>query len=52
MIQRVYFNTSVNGRYFDEEYGFNIKLFFEKVEQGKFKVILLDILANKLIGAP
>jgi hypothetical protein len=42
MIQRVYIDTSVIGGYFDEEFSFFTKLFFEKVEQGKFKLILLD----------
>ena len=52
MIQRVYIDTSVIGGYFDEEFEFYTKLFFEKVEQGKFKVILSDILATELVGAP
>ncbi len=52
MIQRVYIDTSVVGGYFDEEFEFYTKLFFEKVEQGKFKVILSDILTTELQGAP
>ena len=52
MIQRVYIDTSVIGGYFDEEFEFYTKLFFEKVEQGKFKVILSDILTTELLGAP
>ena len=52
MIQRIYIDTSVIGGYFDEEFEFYTKLFFEKVEQGKFKVILSDILATELKGAP
>jgi hypothetical protein len=52
MIQRVYIDTSVIGGYFDEEFEFYTKLFFEKVEQGKFKVILSDILTTELQGAP
>jgi hypothetical protein len=52
MIQRVYIDTSVVGGYFDEEFEFYTKLFFEKVEQGKFKVILSDILSTELQGAP
>ena len=52
MIQRVYIDTSVIGGYFDEEFQFYTKLFFEKVEQGKFKVILSDILTTELQGAP
>ncbi len=52
MIQRIYIDTSVIGGYFDEEFEFFTKLFFEKVEQGKFKVILSDILATELNGAP
>lgn len=52
MTQRIYIDTSVIGGYFDEEFEFYTKLFFEKVEQGKFKVILSDILSTELIGAP
>ena len=52
MIQRMYTGTSVIGGYFDEEFEFYTKLFFEKVEQGKFKVILSDILTTELKGAP
>ncbi len=52
MIQRVYIDTSVVGGYFDEEFEFYTKLFFDKVEQGKFKVILSDILTTELQGAP
>ena len=52
MIQRIYIDTSVIGGYFDEEFEFYTKLFFEKVEQGKFKVMLSDILATELKGAP
>ena len=52
MIQRIYIDTSVIGGYLDEEFELNTKLFFDKVEQGKFKVILSDILATELKGAP
>ena len=52
MIERVYIDTSVIGGYFDEEFEFYTKLFFEKVEQGKFKVILSDIVTTELQGAP
>ncbi len=52
MTQRIYIDTSVIGGYFDEEFEFYTKLFFEKVKQGKFKVILSDILSTELIGAP
>ena len=52
VIQRVYIDTSVIGGYFDEEFAFYTKLFFEKVEQQKFKVILSDLLITELEGAP
>lgn len=52
MVQRIYIDTSVIGGYFDEEFEFYTKLFFEKVGQGKFKVILSDILTTELNGAP
>ncbi len=52
MIQRVYIDTSVIGGYFDAEFELYTKLFFERVEQGKFKVVLSDILTTELIGAP
>ena len=40
MIPRVYIDTFIIGGYFDEEFEFYPKLFFEKVEQGKFKIII------------
>ncbi|MGF1639017.1 MAG: hypothetical protein ACFCUU_18220 [Cyclobacteriaceae bacterium] len=52
MVQRIYIDTSVIGGYFDEEFEFYTKLFFEMVEKGKFKVILSDILTTELHGAP
>ena len=52
MIQRVYIDTSVIGGYFDPEFEFYTKLFFEKVEQEKFKLIVSDILTTELQGAP
>ena len=52
MIERVYIDTSVIGGCFDEEFEFYTKLFFEKVEQGEFKIILSDILTAELVGAP
>lgn len=39
MIQRIYIDTSVIGGYFDEEFEFYTKLFFEQVFNGNFKVI-------------
>ena len=52
MIPRVYIDTSIIGGYFDEEFEFYTKQFFEKVEQGKFKIIISDILTTELQGAP
>lgn len=52
MVQRIYIDTSVIGGYFDEEFAFYTKLFFEKVEQGNFKIIVSDILTTELQGAP
>ena len=52
MVQRIYIDTSVIGGYFDEEFEFFTKLFFERVADGDFKVILSDILATELKGAP
>ncbi len=52
MIPRIYIDTSVIGGYFDEEFEFYTKLFFEKVFEGKFKIILSDILTTELEGAP
>ncbi|MCE2733444.1 MAG: hypothetical protein O9302_07240 [Cyclobacteriaceae bacterium] len=52
MIQKVYIDTSVIGGYFDEEFELYTKLFFEKVKQGEFRVILSDLLITELQGAP
>lgn len=40
------------GGYFDEEFEFYTKLFFEQVLSGKFKVIISNILTTELEGAP
>ena len=52
MIERIYIDTSVIGGYFDEEFELYTKLFFERVEKGKIKVVLSDLLATELKGAP
>jgi len=52
MIQRIFIDTLITGGYFDEEFEFYTKLFFEKVEQRKFKIILSDRLTTELKGAP
>lgn len=52
MFERVYIDTSVIGGYFDAEFEFFTKLFFDKVNKGKFKVIVSDILETELQGAP
>ncbi len=52
MIERIYIDTSVIGGYFDEEFELYTKLFFERVEKGEIKVVLLDLLATELKGAP
>lgn len=52
MVQRIYIDTSVIGGFFDEEFELYTKMFFEKVGQGVFKVILSDVLATELSGAP
>ncbi len=52
MIERIYIDTSVIGGYFDEEFELYTKLFFERVEKGEIKVVLSDLLATELKGAP
>ena len=52
MIQRIYIDTSVVGGYFDEEFEFYTKLFFERVEKGNFKIIASNLLETELKGAP
>jgi len=52
MTQRIYIDTSVIGGYFDTEFEFYSKLFFNKVFEGKFKVIVSDILTTELDEAP
>ena len=52
MVQRVYVDTSVIGGYFDEDLEFYTKLFFEKVDSGRYKILLSDILSSELKNAP
>lgn len=52
MVQRIYIDTSVIGGYFDAEFEFYTRIFFSKVFEGKFKMIISDILTTELDGAP
>lgn len=52
MIQRIYIDTSIIGGYFDEEFEFYTRLFFDQVFKGAFKVIVSDLLVTELEGAP
>jgi len=52
MIRKVYIDTSVVGGYFDEEFEFWTKLFFDSVTNGKFKIATSTLLNTELLNAP
>lgn len=52
MVQRIYIDTSIIGGYYDREFEFDTKQFFNQVKEGNFKVIISDILLTELEGAP
>ncbi|MEQ8239521.1 MAG: hypothetical protein RIA69_09935 [Cyclobacteriaceae bacterium] len=52
MIKKVYIDTSVVGGYFDEEFEFWTKIFFESVKKNEFQIVISDILTEELKYAP
>ena len=52
MIRKVYIDTSVIGGYFDEEFEFWTKLFFQAVQENKYRIAVSEILFTELSGAP
>ena len=52
MVRQVYIDTSVVGGYFDEEFEFWTKIFFQAVEKGEFKIVISELLTRELKFAP
>lgn len=52
MIRKVYVDTSVVGGYFDEEFEFWTRIFFESVRKGEYKVVISELLTQELEFAP
>ncbi|WP_445735528.1 PIN domain-containing protein [Mariniflexile sp.] len=50
--QRIYFDTSVFGGYFDKEFEEFTKPLFERINNGEFKVLLSAVLQRELEPAP
>jgi predicted nucleic acid-binding protein len=50
--QRIYFDTSVFGGYFDKEFEEFTKLLFERINNGEFTVLLSTMLDEELEFAP
>lgn len=50
--QRIYFDTSVFGGYFDEEFEEFTKPLFKRINNGEFKVSLSAVLQRELEPAP
>ncbi len=50
--QRIYFDTSVFGGYFDNEFKEFTKPLFERINNGEFKVLLSAVLQRELEPAP
>ena len=48
----MYIDTSVVGGYFDEEFEFWTKIFFQAVEKGEFKIVISELLTRELKFAP
>ena len=49
---RVYADTSVFGGVFDEEFSSPSKLFFDLVRQGRFELVVSEVVRRELVGAP
>ncbi len=52
MVKKVYIDTSVVGGYFDEEFEFWTKVFFQEVVKGEFKIVISELLTEELKFAP
>lgn len=52
MIKKVYIDTSVIGGYFDEEFEFWTKNFFDAVKNSEFKIVISELLTQELEYAP
>ncbi|MEX2590747.1 MAG: PIN domain-containing protein [Chitinophagales bacterium] len=52
MVKKVYIDTSVVGAYYDKEFKYWTKLFFNSVERGEFKLAISEILYAELSNAP
>jgi len=52
MRQRIYINNSVIGGYFDEEFEYDTKQFFERIENKDFYVYFSEVNEAELILAP
>ncbi len=52
MTRKVYIDTSVVGGYFDEEFEFWTKIFFESVHKGHFIIVISELLTEELKFAP
>jgi len=52
MVKKVYIDTSVIGGYFDEEFEFWTKLFFQAIQDNKYRIAISEILFTELFKAP
>jgi predicted nucleic acid-binding protein len=50
--QRIYFDTSVFGGYFDMEFEEHTRPLFQRINNGEFKVLLSAVLQRELAPAP
>jgi len=52
MVKKVYIDTSVVGGFFDEEFEFWTKIFFESVKKHEFQIVISELLTEELKSAP
>ena len=52
MIQRCYFDTSIFGGYFDDEFSAETRALFNQVNEGKIICLFSDLIAKELNSAP
>ena len=52
MKQRLYFDTSVFGGYFDEEFSEFTKPLFERLQNGEFRLLFTSVTEDELSSAP
>ncbi len=52
MVRKIYIDTSVFGGYFDKEFDFDTKIFFDKIATENIRIVISDVLETEIYKAP